>query len=211
MTDEVSPPARTRTGRPPRSEQQKGELRTRVAHEAVRLFAQRGVTATTGEAIASAAGISVRTLWRHFPSKESCVRPFLDEALTGAAELLRHWPADTSLVDFLRQCYAAGVITPPGDELLTVLALMHREPALRTVWLEVHEDALPVFAELLAARWGASARSLEVRVHAATLNGALRAAVEEYERDADPREDPTACIFAHLDAALSAASRGFPT
>ncbi|MGH1565356.1 TetR/AcrR family transcriptional regulator [Mumia sp. DW29H23] len=201
---------RSRTGRPPLSERQKRELRAKVARAAVRLFAERGVSGTTGDAIARAVGISSRTLWRHFPTKESCVRPFLDDSLEGVTALLRSWPADVRLVDFLRGCYAAGLVAAPDEDVLTVLALVHTEPSLRAVWLDVHEDALPVFAEILARRCGRSVDSLEVKVHAATVNGALRAAVEHYERTTAPGAHSVERLFGCLDAALDAAARGLP-
>jgi AcrR family transcriptional regulator len=50
-----------------------GKERTRQAliEAALRLFAEHGYDGTTAEAIAERAGVSARTLFRHFPTKES--------------------------------------------------------------------------------------------------------------------------------------------
>ena len=66
-----------RTGRPPLTERRKTETRLEVARAAVGLFLAKGVADTSAEEIAEAAGISSRTLWRYFPTKDSCVTPLL--------------------------------------------------------------------------------------------------------------------------------------
>ncbi|WP_143669231.1 TetR/AcrR family transcriptional regulator, partial [Streptomyces rochei] len=66
-----------RTGRPPLTEERRAEIRLEIARAALDLFVAQGVAATTGEQIGRAVGISARTVWRYFPTKESCVRPLL--------------------------------------------------------------------------------------------------------------------------------------
>jgi len=63
-----------------------------VALAAVELFAERGVDATTVDDIASAAGISQRTFFRYFESKEAAAFP--DHA--DRVQALRHWLAARS-------------------------------------------------------------------------------------------------------------------
>lgn len=85
------------------------------------------------------------------------------------------------------------------------------EPALRAVWLQAHDDALPVLGELLAGRSGRSPDDLRVKVHAATINGALRAAAEDFaQRFADDNDASDAEIAVCLHTALHAASEGLP-
>lgn len=85
------------------------------------------------------------------------------------------------------------------------------EPALRAVWLQAHDDALPVLGELLAGRSGASPDDLRVKVHAATVNGALRAAAEDFAlRFGDDADASGEELAACLHAALRAAAEGLP-
>ncbi|MGH3147342.1 MAG: helix-turn-helix domain-containing protein, partial [Rubrobacter sp.] len=54
------------------SEQRRRRVRMEISREAARLFWEQGVADTTGEQIADAVGLSVRTIWRYFRNKESC-------------------------------------------------------------------------------------------------------------------------------------------
>ena len=196
---------------PSYAERRKAALRVEIAREAVRLFTARGVTHTTGEHIAEAVGISARTLWRYFPSKEGCVRPLLAAGLDIAVEALRHWPAGTSLQDFLGSAAELGGLPVAEPVVLDLILLTRSEPSLRLVWLQAHDEALPVLAGLLARRSGGDPDDLRVKVHAATLNGALRAAAEDFAADfADQADLAPAELTTRLQAALRAASEGLP-
>lgn len=215
MRDAAPPGGATaagRTGRPSLGERRRAALRLEIAHEAVRLFLSQGVTGTTGEQIAGAVGVSTRTLWRHFPTKESCVRPLLTEGLDAATDLLqRHWPPETGLLDFLTHACRHRTLPAADPAVLDLVRLTLTEPQLRSVWLQAHDDALPVLAELLARRSGASPEDLRVKVHAATLNGALRAAAEDFAlRFADEPDAAAGELAACLNDALHAASDGLP-
>jgi len=202
----------TRTdARPTLAERRKAALRLEIATEAVRLFTSQGVTGTTGEQIARAVGISSRTLWRHFPTKESCVLPLLTVGLESAVDQLSHWPPETALLDFVTESCRDGELPPAAPVILDLIRMTSTDPALRAVWLQAHDDALPVLGELLARRTGAGADDLRIRVHAATINGALRAAAEDFARryaeDSEAAGDEMAtCLL----AALRAASEGLP-
>ncbi|MFG2727844.1 TetR/AcrR family transcriptional regulator [Streptomyces canus] len=197
--------------KPPLGERRKTALRLEIAREAVRLFTSQGVTGTTGDQIAQAVGISTRTLWRHFPSKEGCVRPLLTSGLDAATDALRHWPPGIPLLEFLTSASRHGNLPTADPAVLDLIRMTLNEPALRAVWLQAHDDALPVLAELLARRSGRSADELRVKVHAATINGALRAAAEDFA--VRYAEDPDASdgeLAACLHAALRAATEGLP-
>ncbi|MEU0759274.1 TetR family transcriptional regulator [Streptomyces microflavus] len=197
--------------RPSLAERRKETLRFEIAAEAVRLFAAHGVTGTTGEQIARAVGISSRTLWRHFPTKESCVLPLLSAGLDFAVAQLRDWPADMSLLDFVTRSLRAGDLPAVAPVILDLIRMTTTDPALRSVWLQAHDDALPVLARLLAERSGCSADDLRTRVHAATFNGALRAASEDFARRyAEEPEAAGSEIATCILAALRAASEGLP-
>lgn len=85
------PAARGRMGRPPLTEERKAAIRLEIARAAVDLFIAQGVAATTGEQIGQAVGVSARTVWRYFPTKESCVRPLFSTGVDTIATALRQW------------------------------------------------------------------------------------------------------------------------
>jgi AcrR family transcriptional regulator len=194
-----------RSGRPPLTERRKRATRLEIALEAVRLFTARGIAATSAEEIAAAAGISVRTLWRYFPSKESCVRPLLTSGIEAAAGALRAWPPGAgmdALVDEMER--AAGETVVDVSTLLGLVRLTRTEPGLRAVWLQAHDDAEPVFAAALAQRAGEPADSLRIGMQAAMINGALRAAVEHHAWHVHQDQRPEAA-YADLIEAIRAA------
>ncbi|MFI1227573.1 MULTISPECIES: TetR/AcrR family transcriptional regulator [unclassified Streptomyces] len=197
--------------RPPLAQRRRAALRLEIAGEAVRLFASQGVNGTTGEQIARAVGISSRTLWRHFPTKESCVLPLLSAGLDFAVDRLAAWPPGTTLLDFVTESCRSGALPPVAPAILDLIRMTSTDPALRAVWLQTHDDALPVLAGLLARRSGDSPDSLRTKVHAATINGALRAAAEDFAQlYADDPEASDKEIAACVLAALRAASEGLP-
>ncbi|MFE2646048.1 TetR/AcrR family transcriptional regulator [Streptomyces nigra] len=196
---------------PPLAERRRTALRLETARAAVRLFASQGVTGTTGEQIAQCVGISARTLWRHFPTKESCVRPLLTAGLDAATDQLHHWPPQVPLLDYLTDSCRRGTLPSVDPAVLDLIRMTVDEPALRAVWLQAHDDALPVIAGLLAARAGTSADRLQVKVHASMVNGALRIAAEDFAAKCANGGEATAdALAACLHAALRTVTDGLP-
>ncbi|MFF0013870.1 TetR/AcrR family transcriptional regulator [Streptomyces sp. NPDC005374] len=207
--------ARGRTGRPPLTEQRKAEIRLEIARAAVELFVAQGVVATTGEQIGQAVGVSARTVWRYFPSKESCVGPLFSEGIDMIAALLREWAPDQPLERLFDQTLAAGIGIFGGPERATVgdlVRLTRTEPGLRAVWLQTYDEAEPVFARALAERAGTPCEGLGPRIRAAMFNAALRAAVEHHAwRTADAgteRATAEAELIETLRSALAVAAQG---
>jgi AcrR family transcriptional regulator len=197
----------TRMGRPPLTERRRAATRREIAREAVRLFTGSGVAGTSAEDIAAAAGISIRTLWRYFPSKESCVLPLLTGGIELTARHLRAWRPNQTASDLLDAMLAdADELSADRDALLDLVRLTGTEPGLRAVWLDAHRQAEPVFAEALAQRAGLPAPDLDTTVQAAMINAALRTAVEHY---ATHGQDKSGDLEAMVSQALLTAARGF--
>jgi AcrR family transcriptional regulator len=165
-----------RRGRPPVTEDQRGQQRLEISLQAVRLFTEQGVAATSGDQIAKAAGISERTLWRYFRSKESCVEPLLTKVIDDFQTVLRGWPPELGLAEHLRAAYAPFADSSLGAEIEAVHAVVrmtHDEPALRATYLMLRERSESTFAEILAKRRDLPADALEIRLQAATMNAVL--------------------------------------
>lgn len=180
------------------SEQRRRRVRLEISREAARLFWEQGVDATSGDQIAAAVGLSTRTIWRHFRSKESCAEPIVTQSVEWEMTTLRSWPPNLSLEEhfaaessrFAREASAME----RADTMLGVkmIRLADTEPALRTAWLMACDQVEREMAEIVAIRLGLKADDLEVRLHAAAASAALRV-VNEYIGAAlldgvDPRE-----------------------
>jgi AcrR family transcriptional regulator len=163
------------------SDEQRQRQRLDLSRHAVRLFAEQGVAATSGEQIAQAAGVSERTFWRYFPHKESCVEPLLTKMVDAFCVVLRAWPPELELIDHLRAAYSPVVDSSDEDvdAVLAVVRLTHGEPALRAAYLVLRERAEDALAEVLARRLGQPADAIEVRVQAAAMSAVLRVATDD--------------------------------
>ncbi|MFC7344343.1 TetR/AcrR family transcriptional regulator [Saccharopolyspora griseoalba] len=179
MTAEHDTHAPERQGRRAMSETRRNLQRMEIARAAVRLFREQGVAETSGEQIAASVGLSVRTLWRYFRNKESCVEPLLARAVDALVDTLKGWPADRPLEDYLLAGEPPEHADADAEAALAVVRMSHEEPALRAIWLATHERAESVLAELVAVRLDRSPGDLVVRVQAATINAALRLTLED--------------------------------
>ncbi|MDD2870005.1 TetR/AcrR family transcriptional regulator [Neomegalonema sp.] len=145
---------------------------------AARLFVERGVSGTSGEDIAEAAGISKRTLWRYFRNKENCLAPLLALSWKRFAEELRAWPAEASLEDHLAVCFAPERQTPDfardGLLIAQIVARISEEPDLRAVWLMSYVDGEEELAAIIGDRLGRAHRDFETRLCAASVMAAVR-------------------------------------
>jgi AcrR family transcriptional regulator len=166
------------------------------------------VAATTGEQIGQAVGVSARTVWRYFPSKESCVSPLFAAGIDAIAASLRAWRPGRPLEDALERAATTGDPSTPRPHLPKIRALMRltrTEPGLRAVWLQAHDEAEPAFARALADRAGLPAVDLRSEIQAAMLNSALRTAVEHYAWRTDEEQPDAAVAEAELVSTVRSA------
>ena len=159
------------------------EARLAVSRHAADLFWKHGVDGTTGDAIAEAAGISKRTVWRYFRSKEACIEPlFLATGLRFAGHL-REWPRNQSIETYLHATIGSYVADEQtvrdGVAAVRIIALLPKEPALRSSWLMACSQAESAFFPVVAARAGRSPDDFDVKLCVATIMAAVRVVDEE--------------------------------
>jgi AcrR family transcriptional regulator len=154
------------------------EARLAVSRQAADLFWKHGVDGTTGDAIAAASGLSTRTVWRYFRSKEACVEPLLRETNHRFVELLKDWPRDASIETYLQQEMPSYLRT--GQEIadavaaVRIITMIRKEPAIRTAWLMACAEAEDAFAGIIARRLGRSPEDHDVLLCAAATMAAVR-------------------------------------
>ncbi|MCX5374649.1 TetR/AcrR family transcriptional regulator [Streptomyces sp. NBC_00015] len=200
--------SRGRTGRPPLTEERRAQIRLEIARAAVDLFVEQGVAATTGEQIGQAVGVSARTVWRYFPSKESCVSPLFTAGIDAIAVCLREWRPGRPLPDAFAGEWETGrplVVGPDPATVGALVRLTRTEPGLRAIWLQTYDEAEPAFARALADRAGLPAGDFRPAVQAAMFNAALRAAVEHHAWHAEATGTDPATARAELAEALRSA------
>jgi AcrR family transcriptional regulator len=77
-------------------DRQRAQIRADIRRAAFRLFIERGYDAVTTEEIASAAGVSPRTFFRHVPTKEELLLAPLRHGGAAIVSLLEERPATES-------------------------------------------------------------------------------------------------------------------
>jgi AcrR family transcriptional regulator len=157
-----------------------------ISRLAAGLFWERGVSATSGDDIAAAAGLSTRTIWRHFRTKESCVEPVLAKSAQRFIAILDRWPFGLSLAEHLAADVIEYPLTPQDvdDEIsaMRISTMTAAEPALRTAYLMVHDELERGFIPVIAKRLGLPGDDLTVRLCAAAVTGAFRVIDEDVSR-----------------------------
>ena len=160
--------------------------RLTVSRLAAALFWERGVAAASGDDIAAAAGLSTRTIWRYFRTKESCVEPLLAKSADRFLASMHRWPPELSLAEHL----AADIIRHPlspqdiEDEIsaMRIATMTGSEPALRTAYLMVHDRMEAGLIPVIAGRLGLPDGDLTVRLCAAAVTGAFRVIDEDVSK-----------------------------
>lgn len=148
---------------------------------AIDLITERGYDATSTSDIAAVAGVTQRTFFNYFPTKEAVVLPPADFLADVATAALRSRPIGEDVPASLAaaamrttRTFAASVLDDAGEpdgrrELsLAVVRLVFGEPAVRKLFLERRAAVEEAVWETLIER-GASPDDLEARSAVSTV------------------------------------------
>ena len=168
-------------------ERKRADTHARVHSAAMELFGRKGFEATTLDDIASAAGVSRRSLFHYFASKEDIVL----STKAGLGDLIEaavaRRPADEPLLTMAENALTdmASDFQGPGPRALA--RLIHDTPALRSGDQAKYEALEGRLARSMAARKGLAPEDLQTRVVATTAIGVLRMATEAWLASDDQR------------------------
>jgi mycofactocin system transcriptional regulator len=143
-------------GRPPST------THAAVAREALELFARDGFDATTVDDLAAALGISRRTLFRYFRSKNDMVWGDFDRVLDQLRAQLDAAPGDEPLMEVLGRAVVASNRYHEAElgELRIRMTLITAVPALQAHSMLRYAAWREVVAQFAARRLGCSADDL---------------------------------------------------
>ena len=168
-------------------ERKRANTHARVHSAAMALFSHKGFEATTLDDIASAAGVSRRSLFHYFASKEDIVL----STKAGLGDLIEaavaRRPADEPLLAMAENALTdmASDFQGPGPRALA--RLIHDTPALRSGDQAKYEALEGRLARAMAARKGLAPDDLQTRVVATTAIGVLRVATGAWLASDDER------------------------
>ena len=158
-------------------DKQRDETRQRLIEAAGRLFAERGYEETTSAEIAQAAGVTERTLFRHFDTKADLMLGNWRENAAALAAAMRKQPDDAPPIEVVRaglRAFAQRLERGTEQERdQTIIALSNRMPVqmiLRIVLSTEHAISVE-----LGRRLERSDEDVDIRKAANASVGILRA------------------------------------
>ncbi|MFI9310682.1 acyl-CoA-like ligand-binding transcription factor [Streptomyces triculaminicus] len=181
-----------------------------LTEAALQLLASKGFDAVTIDEIATTAGVSKRTFFRYFASKEDVVVQFLADMGADIRAELAARPAGERPAEALRHAVAVPIATcaDHSDRALRVVQLILRTPALHARFLERQAQWRDDLAAELAHRLGLDPDGgLYPRLAAGMALNAFDAVLDRWS-GSDGGEDPNELIehaFAVIAPALDTA------
>jgi AcrR family transcriptional regulator len=186
-------------------EEKKRRTRRELADAALRLFDERGYAATGVSDIAAAAGVSTRTFFSYFPSKEDVLFADTDQRLQLMRGLLHDPPPDTTPIGAFRAIidliFAGAASDLVGAHQAPRLRLLLTHPELQGGALRrllaaqqqiAHElasaydleesDAVTITSATVGALVGVALRGMRRRDDAETMRADMHRALNQLEQ-----------------------------
>ncbi|MEM6291248.1 MAG: TetR family transcriptional regulator [Myxococcota bacterium] len=174
-----------------RREQKKAEVREALIQAADALFVERGYEGTTVDQIAEKAGVSRRTFFRYFPSKEAIAFPYAANRLEAFRQFLTQRVSEEKpLVAVRAACLEIGAILVGSKaEELRRQAIVDQSAGLLAAELEVYRAWENAIAEAVIRDETAEERVRSGKLFAAATIGIVRSVLREWY-DAGGEKDP---------------------
>jgi AcrR family transcriptional regulator len=166
-------------------QEKKAATQARIAAAGLRLFLDRGYDATTLDDIAETAGISRRTFFYYFKSKDDVLLAWHGagaiSSTLGSAMLQRS--PDQSPLDAAARCLMELASRYETDESKAMDALMQSSDTLR-----MRKDAIEIRSErdlatAMSTLWPGPSRRMELRIAAMIAIGILRLSLEDWRHE----------------------------
>ncbi len=162
--------------------------RQTISDAATTMFATRGFDHVTVSEVAARVGVSEKTIYNYFPTKESMVLDAADDTLVQLAQALRERGPDESLTDAVLRALESDMrrFDEVSDDIVAFLPMfvemIETTAALRAAWLELHGRLVEVVRDELALQAGVDPRDPEVAVAGRALVGLVQLALESRVR-----------------------------
>jgi AcrR family transcriptional regulator len=165
-------------------ERKKRATRAALAEAAVRLAAEHGAEKVTVEAISAAAGVSVRTFFNYFDTRDDAFVVIDADAGARMRQAVLDAPASLSPLQALREALAAELAEAEQQHELWRLhaQVVHASPHLLVRTLGAHMADETELAEAIAARIRAGGPTSSVSPPAPATDEERRGALDLYPR-----------------------------
>ena len=168
-------------------ERKQRETRQRIAETGLALFLANGYEGTTLDAIAKESGISRRTFFSYFKSKDDIILAWQSGAWDAiCAELLKVSP-DEKPMDAVRKTLVRHIAGYESDKMIAIDKVMRASETLvarkQTAYV-IKEEAL---YSVMCQVWRQPQRRVALRIVAMASIGAMRLAISEWQNQSGTR------------------------
>ena len=181
-------------------ERKKRLMRQQLSDTATEMFMERGFGAVRVAEVAEACGVSEKTVFNYFPTKESLILDRLDVTVASLRTGLADpgvWPAEAALRILDRELGAMTSWLAAQDDLDQAAAAIRRfgtliqdTPSLRAYQSDMMDQFTAVAAAILAGRAGMSDDDPEPQIAAVALLGLWRIQFQALSRYLDGTRTP---------------------
>ncbi|MGW7681412.1 TetR/AcrR family transcriptional regulator [Kribbella sp. NPDC054772] len=169
-------------------------VRAQLAALSIELFLERGYDATTVDDIAAAAGMSKRSFFRYFGTKD-------DVVFHGADDVAERIARELELAEGDDWACLQTVLTAWQDQIYTsgrVVELVESAPALRARMVDKRDELRRLISAALLARPGSTLDAFGADLLTEAAGAVLDAAAQEWLRSGGDRAALIARGFAEL-------------
>lgn len=168
-------------------ERKRRETLRRIAAAGVRLFIEKGFDGTTVDEVAAAAGISRRTFFHYFGSKDDILLSLQSDVGALFAAEVRGAPAAGSPFELVRDAALRVCAAFPHDDMLALDKLMRSSASVQARKQASYRQQEEALFAALRERWPEPERETRLRVLAMVAVGATRLASETFNRESGAR------------------------
>ena len=149
-----------------RRESNRQRTRGGIASAAMGLFATRGFDAVTVAEVAREAGVSEKTVFNHFPTKEDLFFDEVPARLQALVAAVRDRKPGVSVLESLLQLQLRGLQRLTSEQFAVFARILDESPALRVKELDVMRQFGDTLAETLRVELGLDALDAHVAANA---------------------------------------------
>ena len=169
-------------------ERKRRETRYRVAETALRLFLAQGFEGTTLDVIAQESGISRRTFFSHFKSKDDILLFWQDAHWRAIYDDLLKTSPDASPLDAVRAIMVKHMARYTTEEMVAIDTLMRASPTLMARKQAFYGEQEQVLFSKLCEVWRQPERRAALRMVAMVSMGAMRLTTQTWNELPSPRK-----------------------
>lgn len=169
-------------------ERKRRETQQRIAEVGQRLFLSQGYDSTTLDAIAAEAGISRRTFFSYFKSKDDIIFFWVEADRTSLIASLLSVSPDVPPLDAVRDVMVKHIARYTTEQMIALDNLMLSSESLRTRKQAYYVEQEQSLFNALCEVWRQPERRQALRMVAMVSIGAMRLALQAWREQADQRK-----------------------